>query len=360
MVDIPEATAQAIARAKCERRRVIAVGTTTTRALESRAAASDGPAAGSGWAGVFILPGHAFRVVDALFTNFHLPQSTLLRWSGLRRPREELGRVREAVRRGYRFYSYGDAMLIGDGFGGNGAVDCQLSPRRSLRSLRTTRRRPCRSWLLCVSKLRRRRTRPAPAACTRLTASSTPRPSCRWRRPGSVKGITPAQLREIGASIVLSNAYHLALRPGAEAIQALGGLHRFMGWDGPILTDSGGYQIFSLEGLRKVTDDGVAFQSHLDGSRLFLSPEDVVGIQVKLGVDLLMPLDECLPAPPRRPRRDRGLSRTIGWLRRSLAVPLRAGPGALRHRSGRVFAALRRKAPRLLSRSMFRAMRWAD
>ena len=141
----------------------------------------------------------------------------------------------------------------------------------------------------------------------------------------SVKGVLPAQVRELGAQIVLSNAYHLHLRPGEELIESLGGLHRFMGWDGPILTDSGGYQIFSLEGLRKVSDDGVEFRSHLDGRKLFLTPEEVVRIQVRLGVDILMPLDECLPPTADEAAMRRALRRTIDWVRRSQQVPL--GPG---------------------------------
>src|SRR5262244_1430386 len=111
---------------------------------------------------------------------------------------------------------------------------------------------------------------------------------------GTVKGVLPAQLVEMGAQIVLSNAYHLSLRPGIDVVEAIGGLHRFMGWDGAILTDSGGYQVMSLAALRSITDEGVAFQSHLDGARLFLTPEAVVEGQVRLGVDILMPLDECV------------------------------------------------------------------
>ena len=121
----------------------------------------------------------------------------------------------------------------------------------------------------------------------------------------TVKGITPAQLRDIGAEIILSNAYHLALRPGAALIRRLGGLHRFMGWDGPILTDSGGYQIFSLAALRKVTDEGVAFRSHVDGAPMFLTPEAVVQLQVDLGVDIIMVLDECVPGTATRAEAER-------------------------------------------------------
>lgn len=133
----------------------------------------------------------------------------------------------------------------------------------------------------------------------------------------TVKGITPQQLREdAGAEIVLANTYHLALRPGAETIAAVGGLHRFMGWDGPILTDSGGFQVFSLAALRKVDDEGVAFRSHIDGSKLFLTPEEVVRIQGTLGVDIAMVLDECVAADaPRAVARD-AAERTTRWARR--------------------------------------------
>ena len=112
---------------------------------------------------------------------------------------------------------------------------------------------------------------------------------------GAVKALTPDDLKTIGTTMVLSNAYHLYLRPGIEVIEKMGGLHRFMAWEGPILTDSGGYQVFSLVPLRRVTDDGVAFRSHIDGSEHFFSPESVVQVQEKLGSDIVMPLDECAP-----------------------------------------------------------------
>jgi len=115
----------------------------------------------------------------------------------------------------------------------------------------------------------------------------------------TVKTLTPEDLQEIGAAIILSNTYHLYLRPGVETIAALGGLHRFMHWDGPILTDSGGYQIFSLAPFRTMSEAGVTFRSHLDGSSHFLTPEAVVGLQEALGVDIMICLDECpgYPAP---------------------------------------------------------------
>ena len=144
---------------------------------------------------------------------------------------------------------------------------------------------------------------------------------------GTVKGVLPAQLVELGAQILLSNAYHLSLRPGAEIIEALGGLHRFMGWQGAILTDSGGYQVMSLAALRTINDDGVAFRSHLDGSRLFLTPETVLDGQVRLGVDILMVLDECVPHTSAAPAVAMALRRTTAWAERSARVPV----GADRH-----------------------------
>ncbi len=141
----------------------------------------------------------------------------------------------------------------------------------------------------------------------------------------TVKGVTPAQLRDMGAEIILANAYHLALRPGSPVIRDLGGLHRFMGWEGPILTDSGGYQIFSLAPLRKVNDLGVEFRSHLDGAQLFLTPEDTVRIQVELGVDIVMVLDECISGTAPLAEAQRAARRTLEWARRSRQVPLGAG-----------------------------------
>ncbi len=159
----------------------------------------------------------------------------------------------------------------------------------------------------------------------------------------TVKGITPAQLRQAGAQIVLSNTYHLAVRPGASLIQELGGLHRFMAWDGPILTDSGGYQVFSLSALRKISDEGVRFQSHVDGAHMFFSPEDVIRLQVELGVDIAMVLDECAPAGASRAEADAAARRTLHWAersRRSLMAPGQLMFGIVQ---GATFADLRRQ-----------------
>ena len=133
----------------------------------------------------------------------------------------------------------------------------------------------------------------------------------------AVKGLEPRELRAAGIEILLSNAYHLALRPGEETVGRMGGLHRFMGWDGPILTDSGGYQVFSLANLRTITADGVTFRSHLDGDALTFTPERVVEIQERLGSDILMPLDEPIPYPPEAGAARAALDRTHAWWRRS-------------------------------------------
>ena len=133
----------------------------------------------------------------------------------------------------------------------------------------------------------------------------------------AVKGIEPRELRAAGIEILLSNTYHLALRPGEDRVAELGGLHRFMSWDGPILTDSGGYQVFSLAELRKISDEGVTFQSHLDGATVKFTPERVVEIQEKLGSDILMPLDEPIPFPPDPKVARAALYRTHAWWKRS-------------------------------------------
>jgi len=137
---------------------------------------------------------------------------------------------------------------------------------------------------------------------------------------GAVKGLEPRELRAAGIEILLSNTYHLALRPGEDRVAESGGLHRFMAWDGPILTDSGGFQVFSLAGLRKITDEGVTFQSHIDGATVQFTPERVVEIQEKLGSDILMPLDEPIPWPPDPKVARAALDRTHAWWRRSHAT----------------------------------------
>tara|TARA_Y100000996_G_C22523105_1_gene643294 strand:- start:447 stop:1589 length:1143 start_codon:yes stop_codon:yes gene_type:complete len=133
---------------------------------------------------------------------------------------------------------------------------------------------------------------------------------------GTVKSLIMEEVKELGAQVVLANTYHLYLRPGQDLVRQLGGLHDFMRWDGPILTDSGGYQVFSLRGTRKVHDDGVDFQSHVDGSRHVFTPESVMDIQRTLGADIIMAFDECPPGGCDRQTAEQANRRTLEWLRR--------------------------------------------
>ena len=134
---------------------------------------------------------------------------------------------------------------------------------------------------------------------------------------GSIKGVTPEQVAATGTQIILANTYHLQLRPTAEVVARLGGLHRFMGWNGPILTDSGGYQVFSLARINSIDDDGVEFRSHIDGARLRLDPNIAIDIQNQLGADIIMPLDECPPLPCEGAVATQAVERTVRWAKRS-------------------------------------------
>ena len=133
---------------------------------------------------------------------------------------------------------------------------------------------------------------------------------------GSVKAVSPRELRELDAQIILGNTYHLFVRPGLDVIKHFGGLHNFMKWNGPILTDSGGYQIFSLAKLRKITEDGVEFQNHIDGARAFISPEIAMEIQAALGSDIAMALDECAPYPCEYDYAAQSAQMTTRWAKR--------------------------------------------
>ena len=156
---------------------------------------------------------------------------------------------------------------------------------------------------------------------------------------GTVKGLTPKHLYEdLKAPIILGNTYHLYLRPGHELIAQFGGLHSFINWPNAILTDSGGYQVFSLAGLRKISEEGVEFQSHIDGSKHFFSPESVVDTQVALGSDVMMVLDECTeyPAERSRARQSMGAQYPLGpaRLQASSRPPWRLDPVAVSNRAG--------------------------
>jgi queuine tRNA-ribosyltransferase len=171
---------------------------------------------------------------------------------------------------------------------------------------------------------------------------------------GTVKAITPVHLRDIGAQIILGNTYHLNLRPTSELIRELGGLHAFMGWDGPILTDSGGFQVFSLSKLREISDDGVSFQSHLDGAKLFLGPREVMGIQANLGSDIAMVLDECPPWPVDRDACAVACARSLRWATRCKAIATESGFLAAGHHvfaiaQGSTYDDLRREAAEALT-----------
>ena len=134
---------------------------------------------------------------------------------------------------------------------------------------------------------------------------------------GTVKAMYMDQVRDLGADIILGNTYHLMLRPGAERVARLGGLHKFARWEGPILTDSGGFQVMSLSALRKLTEDGVTFKSHVDGAKFFMSPERSIEIQGLLGSDIQMQLDECIALPAKRDEIERAMELSLRWAERS-------------------------------------------
>ena len=160
----------------------------------------------------------------------------------------------------------------------------------------------------------------------------------------TVKALTPENLVEAGAQIILGNTYHLFLRPGHELIRSFGGLHRFMHWDGPILTDSGGFQIFSLQDLAKITEEGAAFRSHLDGSRLFLGPEEAIRVQEALGSDIMMVLDTCIPYPADRDTAARATDLTGRWAARCRAAQADTGQLLFGIVQGGMYPDLRRAA----------------
>lgn len=170
---------------------------------------------------------------------------------------------------------------------------------------------------------------------------------------GSVKGMTPAELADLGVELILCNAYHLYLRPGAKEVAALGGLHRFISWPRPILTDSGGFQVLSLEGIRKITDEGVSFQSHLDGSSHFISPEKSVEIQEDLGADIIMAFDECIPYPATHDYAAESVERTLRWAERCLAARRRGDQALLGIVQGGFFKDLRERSARETVRLAF-------
>lgn len=164
----------------------------------------------------------------------------------------------------------------------------------------------------------------------------------------TVKAVTPAQLEEIGASLVLSNTYHLYLRPGADLVAEMGGLHQFMQWPHPMLTDSGGFQVFSLAEMRKIDDDGVTFKSHIDGSTHRFTPESAIAIEEKLGADIIMAFDECAP-PYDRAYNERAVARTHAWAERCLRAKTRPDQALFGIVQGGIFPDLRVQSAEFIS-----------
>jgi queuine tRNA-ribosyltransferase len=164
----------------------------------------------------------------------------------------------------------------------------------------------------------------------------------------TVKAVTPAQLQEIGASLVLANTYHLYLRPGDELIRDFEGLHRFMQWPGPLLTDSGGFQVFSLSGIRTIDDDGVTFKSHIDGTTHRFTPEKAIDIQENLGADIIMAFDECAP-PYDREYNQRALNRTHSWAERCLQAKQRSDQVLFGIVQGGIFPDLRAQSAEFIA-----------
>ena len=287
-------TADALNAARASGGRIVAVGTTSLRLLES-AAGEDGTIAPfTGETAIFITPGYRFRAVDILMTNFHLPRSTLFMlvaaFSGLETMKQAYA---HAIAGGYRFYSYGDA--------------CLLFPDR-------VRRMSASPTISSFS---------AAMASARTGVLTTPHGAVRTPAfmpvgtQGAMKGLHWREMRDAGADIVLGNTYHLMLRPGAERIAELGGLQKFTTWDGPMLTDSGGFQVMSLAQLRKVEEQGVTFRSHIDGAAIELTPERAIEVQRLLGSDIAMQLDECVRLPAERGDIERAMQLSLRWAERS-------------------------------------------
>jgi queuine tRNA-ribosyltransferase len=164
----------------------------------------------------------------------------------------------------------------------------------------------------------------------------------------TVKALTPVQVQELGASLVLANTYHLYLRPGDDLIAEMGGLHKFMQWDGPILTDSGGFQVFSLTGINNIDDDGVTFKSHIDGSMHRFTPEKSIAIQENLGADIIMTFDQC-PKPYDRAGVEAAVSRTHAWLERCAAAKTRSDQALFGIVQGGIHADLREQSAQFVS-----------
>ena len=277
---IPPETVDAIAGAD----RVVAVGTTVVRALESWGATGRTEDATA----LFITPGFRWTTVDGLLTNFHVPRSSLLALVG---------------------------AFVGERW--RDLYDHALAQRVPVPVLRRRHAPGARHMRLTIDV-------EATDGAARVGRIRTPRgelPTPLFMpvgTRGAVKTLSSADLEALGVPLVLGNTYHLMLRPGAEVIERLGGLHGFMDWSGHVLTDSGGYQVFSLE--PKVDDDGATFRSTYDGTTHRLTPEDAVRIQASLGADIQMALDVCPPLPAPDDVVRRAADRTHAWAERARAA----------------------------------------
>ena len=290
-------------------------GTTVVRLLESAARPDGTVEAFAGEVDLFIEPGYRFKTVDLMLTNFHLPRSTLFMlvcaFAGTERMKAAYA---EALAAGYRFYSYGDACLLARG---ESVVSLGFT-------VEATDGR---------ARLGRLETAHGPVHTPAFMPVGT---------QAAVKGLTVDTVRASGAKIVLANTYHLMIRPGADRIARLGGLHEFMNWPGPILTDSGGFQVMSLAQLRTVQEDGVVFRAHTDGSRHHLTPAGAVEIQHALDSDITMVLDECTPYPASEDEAAESMRRSMRWAARCKeAFVQRPGYGLFGIVQGSVYPELR-------------------
>ena len=329
-------TVDAIQCARAAGARVIAVGTTVLRTLEANAAAHGRLRPEIGETRLFITPGHRFRVVDRLLTNFHLPCSTLFMlvaaFSGLERMQSAYA---HAIRERYRFFSYGDACLLTPAAGLTQAADLAQAAG-SARAGDMSRLR----FALLASDGPARRGRLETAHGSIETPAFMPVGTA-----ATVKAMTNDMIRATGAEVILANTYHLMVRPGAERIAKLGGLHAFMNWPLPILTDSGGFQVMSLEGLRQINDHAVTFASHLDGRRFELTPERSIEIQDMLDSTITMVLDQCVPAESPEKEVVTAMERSLCWAERCRAAfRQRAGYGLFGIVQGGTDPALRQRS----------------
>jgi hypothetical protein len=290
---IPPAAADLVNATKERGGRVIAVGTTTVRTLET---AADGGRvkAGSGWTDIFIYPGYRFQMVDALITNFHLPKSTLLMLVSAFAGRENiLAAYGEAVAERYRFFASATQCLLSELRGFPMAVTFEL--------IKKCPRTGARAGRLLHSPRRVR--------YPDLHAG---------RHAGERQGHVAPRIGGDGSRYNSQQHLSPVFAAGHDLVAEAGGLHQFMQWDRGILTDSGGFQVFSLGPLRKISEEGVAFRSHIDGSRQFLSPEKATEVQMALGADIIMAFDECMPYPADHDYAAASTARTTRWAERCL------------------------------------------